>query len=366
MSNSASDLQHMAHALRLAQRGLYTTDPNPRVGCVIAKNDEVLGEGWHVRAGGPHAELHALEVAGNDADGATAFVTLEPCSHQGRTPPCVAALVKACVGRVVAAMEDPSPQISGSGFAALAQAGIPTEVGLLQAQAEALNPGFISRVRRGRPFVRAKLAASLDGRTAMPNGESQWITSEAARADVQHWRARSSAILCGVETVLADDPRFTVRALDIGRQPLRVVVDSTLRTPPSAKLLEGDAPTLIVTAARESSQLGNVCRAGAEILCLPADDGAVDLHALLRHLASREVNEVLVESGAMLTGAMLQADLIDELVLYFAPTLMGSEAKPMFNLPGLEQLTDRIALTIEDVRAVGSDWRFIAKVQSHR
>ncbi len=364
VSEGASDVQHMAHALRLARRGLYTADPNPRVGCVIAHDDKVAGVGWHERAGNAHAELNALHMAAHNARGATVYVTLEPCCHHGRTAPCTDALIEAEVARVVVAMQDPNPQVAGAGLVALRNADISVDVGLLQAQAEALNPGFVSRMRRGRPFVRAKLAASLDGRTAMASGESKWITGEAARADVQTWRARASAIMCGVGTVLADDPSLTVRAFDIGRQPLRVVIDSKLRTPPSARVLGNDGRVLIVTACADGGRAQALQERGAEVLCLPAENASVDLQGLMRHLAAQEVNEMLLEGGATLCGAMLRANLIDELLLYLAPTLMGTEARGMFELPGLEAMRDRINLRIEDVRAVGNDWRLICRINA--
>ncbi|MFQ5754534.1 MAG: bifunctional diaminohydroxyphosphoribosylaminopyrimidine deaminase/5-amino-6-(5-phosphoribosylamino)uracil reductase RibD [Acidiferrobacterales bacterium] len=363
MTDVGRDEVHMARALRLARRGLYSTDPNPRVGCVVVKNDEIVGEGWHERAGEPHAEVAALREAGERARGASVFVTLEPCCHQGRTPPCTDLLVQAQVGRVVVAMEDPNPEVNGGGLAALKSAGLTVEVGLLREQAEALNPGFVSRMRCRRPFVRAKLAASLDGRTAMRSGESQWISGEAARADVQQWRARSSAILSGIGTVLADDPALTVRDLQAGRQPLRVVVDTHLRTPPRAQLLAQDGAVVIATASNDGERAQRLQQAGAEIVRLFGENGSVDLHRLMRHLSAREVNEVLLESGATLCGGLLQAGLVDELLIYLAPTLMGDEARGMFRLPGLERMQDRIELEIKDVRAVGRDWRFIAKVR---
>ncbi|MFQ5936110.1 MAG: bifunctional diaminohydroxyphosphoribosylaminopyrimidine deaminase/5-amino-6-(5-phosphoribosylamino)uracil reductase RibD, partial [Acidiferrobacterales bacterium] len=325
----------MGRALRLARRGLYTTDPNPRVGCVIVKGGTIVGDGWHRRAGEPHAEIHALRAARGHARDACAYLTFEPCSHHGRTPPCSDALIEAGIHRAVIAMQDPNPRVAGSGCAALERAGMQVEVGLLQAQAQALNPGFVSRMRRGRPLVRAKIAASLDGRTAMASGESKWITSEDARADVQRWRARSSAIMVGVETVLADDPRLTVRAIGVDRQPLRVVLDSHLRLLPKANLLKSDASVLVITASDKAQRADDLREAGAEVLCLPGEAGHVDLHGLMSHLAAREVNELLLESGATLCGAMLQADLIDELILYLAPCLMGDGARAMFNLPGL-------------------------------
>lgn len=359
---SARDAQFMAQALQLARRGLFTCDPNPRVGCVIAKDDQVVGTGWHARAGGPHAEIHALQVAGERARGATAYVTLEPCCHHGRTPPCTRALMEAGVARVVAAMVDPNPQVAGKGMETLREARIGVETGLMQAQAEALNPGFISRMRRGRPHVLAKLAVSLDGRTALAQGESRWITGAPARADVQALRARSSAIITGIGSVLADDPSLNVREFDIGRQPLRVVVDSALRMPTTAKMLSLPGATLIVTARQQAENADRLLAAGAEVLYLPAMDGSVDLPGLMRHLAAREVNELMVEAGARLCGALLEAGLIDEIVIYYAPHILGSTAQGMFAIPGLENMQQRHALKIQDVRAIGDDWRVTARV----
>ncbi len=360
MSFTEIDARHMARALELARRGLYTTDPNPRVGSVIVKDGQVVGEGFHARAGEPHAEIHALRAAGEQARGATVYLTLEPCCHHGKTPPCSEALIAAGVGRVIAAMQDPNPRVAGKGFAALNAAGIETASGLMQAEAEALNPGFILRMKTGRPHVRVKLAASLDGRTAVANGESKWITCEAARADVQHWRARSSAIVTGIGTVLADDPSLNVRAFDVGRQPLRVVLDSQLRTPPTAKLLSLPGSTLIVTAANDAVRAEALIAAGAEVLRL-ASDGHVDLNGLLGALAQREVNEVLVEAGSTLSGSLLEAGLVDELVLYYAPVLLGDRGRGMFHLDSIVNMVDRKSLEIKDVRAVGQDWRVIAR-----
>ncbi|RTR07182.1 bifunctional diaminohydroxyphosphoribosylaminopyrimidine deaminase/5-amino-6-(5-phosphoribosylamino)uracil reductase RibD [Halomonas nitroreducens] len=363
----------MARALVLARRGLYTTDPNPRVGCVLVKDGQRVGEGWHVRAGEPHAEIHALHAAGEAARGATAYVTLEPCSHQGRTGPCAAALVAAGVARVIVAMRDPNPLVAGRGIARLREAGIEVEVGLLEAQARALNPGFIARMARGRPFVRLKMAMSLDGRTAMRSGESQWITGPRARREVQRLRARSSAVLTGVESVIFDNSRLTVRADQLelpegaaiaARQPLRVVVDSRLRLPEAAACLREPGRTLVATLeGQDGEHRARLEAAGAEVLALPAAvDGRVDLAALLRHLAEREaVNEVLLETGATLAGAMLDADLVDEMQLFVAPTLLGGEARPLFALPGLERMEQQRPLEILDIRAVGRDWRITAR-----
>jgi diaminohydroxyphosphoribosylaminopyrimidine deaminase / 5-amino-6-(5-phosphoribosylamino)uracil reductase len=363
-----SDRSCMARALQLAERGLYTTDPNPRVGCVIVKNEQIVGAGWHYRAGLPHAEKMALAAAGEAARGATAYVTLEPCCHHGRTPPCSDALIAAGVSRVVSAMQDPNPQVAGKGLAQLRAAGIVVENGLLENAARALNPGFISRMSRGRPFVRCKLAMSLDGRTAMASGESRWISSAASRRDVHRLRARSSAILTGIATVLADDPAMSVR-LDAAelpgvespadiRQPLRVIVDSALRTPAAARIVQPQQSrkTLIFTTSRDASRREALQQAGAEIVV--QEDGAnVSLPLLCRQLAARQVNELLIEAGATLAGAALQAGIIDELVIYVAPHIMGDAARGLFKLPGLSGMSQRIPLRVEDLRQVGADIR---------
>ena len=343
----------MARALQLAARGLYTTTPNPRVGCVIVKDDVVVGEGWHQRAGEPHAEVHALAVAGDAARGATAYVSLEPCSHHGRTPPCTEALIHAGVARVVAAMRDPNPMVAGGGIGMLTLAGITAEVGLLEADARALNPGFVSRMARGRPWVRLKTAATLDGKTALANGQSQWITGEAARADVQRLRACACAILTGSGTVLADDPRMNVRDLDIGRQPLRVVVDSALRTPPAAAIL----PALVACHHADTTKRAALEGAGAEIVELPGAHGRVDLSSLLTFLARRGVNELHVEAGAALNGALLTAGLVDEWIAYVAPMTAGDNARGLFAQPPLTTLADAARFHLADVRQIGGDLR---------
>jgi len=368
--SEAADLGFMARALRLAALGLYTTDPNPRVGCVLVRDGVVVGEGWHRRAGAPHAERLALTAAGEAARGATAYVTLEPCCHHGRTPPCTEALLAAGVSRVVAAMVDPNPLVAGQGLAQLGAAGVAVASGVLDAQARALNPGFVKRMAQGLPYVRCKLAASLDGRTAMASGESRWITSELARRDVQLLRARSSAILTGVGTVLADDPSLNVRlqstdfpALEPGdavRQPLRVVVDSGLRTPPSARMLALPGLTLIACLDQRAERIGVLESAGARVRVSAESAGRVDLESLLRFLAREEINEVLIEAGPTLAGAAVEAGLVDELVLYLAPHLMGDAARGLFHLPGVGRMADRIPLRITDVRAVGPDWRLTA------
>ena len=377
---STADHRYMARAIQLAKRGVYTTDPNPRVGCVIvsfadSEEGHIVGEGYHVRAGEPHAEIHALQAAGSEARGATAYVTLEPCSHTGRTGPCAVALADAGVARVVVAMQDPNPRVSGGGIAHLEAAGIQVQVGLLETDAKALNPGFISRMERGRPYVRLKMAMSLDGRTAMGSGESQWITGPQARTQVQRLRARSSAILSGVESLIMDDSRLTLRAdqlaLDnaddiVQRQPLRVILDSRLRLPLAAACLREPGRTLIITTDQHSEEKRRkLVEAGAEIQVVPAENGRIALADMLRWLADNEqVNELLVETGATLAGALLEADLIDELQLFVAPTLLGGEARPLFALPGITQMADQKRLTVTASRTVGSDWWIIATPQA--
>ncbi|MDH3353947.1 MAG: bifunctional diaminohydroxyphosphoribosylaminopyrimidine deaminase/5-amino-6-(5-phosphoribosylamino)uracil reductase RibD [Chromatiales bacterium] len=358
------DRTHMARAIQLAERGFFTTHPNPRVGCVIVKEGLVVGEGWHQKTGGSHAEIHALEQASGKAQGATAYVTLEPCSHHGKTPPCADALINAGILRAIVAMEDPNPQVAGAGIAKLKEAGIEVTIGLLESEARELNPGFILRMSEGRPFVRCKMAMSLDGRTAMASGESQWITGGDAREDGQRLRARSSAIMTGVGTVLADDPQMSVRLAghsDI--TPLRIVLDPHLSTPISAKILQGDAPTLIVTAVDEPGIQQQFEEAGIEVISVPGRSDTIDLAALMLVLAKREINEIHLEAGATLSGAMLREGLIDELNIYMAAKLMGSGARALFNTPGLDLLTDAVDLDIIDIRPVGIDWRIRAKVR---
>ncbi len=360
---SATDSAHMAHALRLAKTGRYTAHPNPMVGCVLVRDGEVVGEGWHERAGEAHAEIYALADAGGRAHGATAYVTLEPCSHHGKTPPCTAALIDAGVAEVVIAVEDPHPAVDGQGIATLKAANIPVRVGLMQMAVEGLLRGFLSRVRRKRPFVTLKVAASLDGGIAMESGESQWITGSAARADAQRLRARSGAIMTGVGTVLADDPSLTVRepGLDTGgRQPQRVVVDSSLRTPPSARMLTLPGATLVY--CREDANAGALVDAGAEVVKVDSTGPSVDVAAVLRDLCGREINDLLVEAGPTLAGHLLTRGLVDELVIYQSPHIMGSETQRMFRTPGWSSLADRCELSITDVRRVGDDTRITALV----
>ncbi|HCC63035.1 MAG TPA: bifunctional diaminohydroxyphosphoribosylaminopyrimidine deaminase/5-amino-6-(5-phosphoribosylamino)uracil reductase RibD [Pseudomonas sp.] len=364
---SANDHLWMDRALQLARKGLYSTHPNPRVGCVIVKGGELVGEGWHVRAGEPHAEVHALRQAGERAAGATAYVTLEPCSHYGRTPPCAEALVKAGVGRVVAAMQDPNPQVAGRGLELLRSSGIEVASGVLESEARALNPGFIKRMETGLPYLRAKLAMSLDGRTAMASGESQWITGPDARAEVQRLRAQSSVVLTGADTVLMDSARLTVRAgelrlddelsaLAMQRQPLRVLVDGRLRVPLDAPFFLA-GPALVVSNSED--QAARYKSAGHELLALPCEAGRVDLRRLLHELAKRDVNEVLLEAGPRLAGAFAALGLIDEYQIFVAAKFLGSSARPLLDMP-LDRMSEARELQFKDVRAVGDDWKITA------
>lgn len=352
---SAADHFHMARALALAERGLYTTTPNPRVGCVIVKDGAVVGEGWHEKTGGPHAEVHALRAAGERARGAVAYVTLEPCSHHGRTPPCANALIDAGVARVIAAMRDPNPQVAGRGLELLTLAGVAVQTGLLENEARELNIGFISRMTRGRPWVRLKTAASLDGKTALLNGASKWITGPAARADVQRWRARACVILTGCGTVLADDPQMNVREVETPRQPLKVIVDSGLATPPIARILHGGA--FIACAEADPAKRAALEAAGAQILELPGADGRVDLAALLREFGRQGINEVHVEAGATLNGALLAAGLVDEWVAYIAPVAIGHSARGLFDMPALTDMAQRRHFSLLDTAMLGGDLR---------
>ncbi len=355
---TALDHLHMARALRLAERAACTTRPNPMVGCVIAHDETVVGEGWHQRAGSPHAEVFALRAAGDAARGATAYVTLEPCAHYGRTPPCALALIEAGVGRVVAAMRDPYPKVDGGGFTLLRGAGIDVVEGLMAAQARELNHGFLSRIERGRPWLRVKLAASLDGRTAMADGSSKWITGPAAREDVQHWRARAGAILTGAGTVLADDPQLTVRLPEVDvLPPLRVVLDPQLRTLAQRRVREGDADTLYLHGEGVSAPAD----ADAQFQPLPLRDGRFDLPAMMALLAEREINEVHTEAGATLSGALLRAGLVDELLLYQAPTLLGEQGRPLLDGLGITAMDQQRRLRVADQRQVGDDLRLLLR-----
>jgi diaminohydroxyphosphoribosylaminopyrimidine deaminase/5-amino-6-(5-phosphoribosylamino)uracil reductase len=357
---SADDHRFMARALELAGRGLYTATPNPRVGCVIVSNGAVTGEGWHERAGAPHAEVNALAAAGQGARGATAYVSLEPCVHQGRTGPCTEELIKAGVARVVAAMPDPNPLVRGKGSVRLQQSGIAVETGLLADEARELNVGFVSRMTRGLPWVRLKVAASLDGKTALANGRSQWITGEEARRDGHHWRARACAVLTGAGTVRDDDPRLTVRDVPTTRQPLRVVVDSKLETPPAAKILEGGG-ALVAAAREDKARIAALKARGAEVIVMPNREGKVELGELFRELARREINEVHVEAGFRLNGSLVREGFVDELLVYLAPSIIGDKAQGMFELPEITELAGRRQLVVSELRAIGSDIRVMAR-----
>jgi diaminohydroxyphosphoribosylaminopyrimidine deaminase / 5-amino-6-(5-phosphoribosylamino)uracil reductase len=364
------DHAHMARALRLAEKGLHTTQPNPRVGCVIAHGEEIVGEGWHERAGEPHAEVFALRAAAARARGATAYVTLEPCAHFGRTPPCADALIEAGIARIVAACEDPNPNVAGGGFAKARAAGIIVDTGLMRDAARELNRGFFSRIERRRPWLRIKLAMSLDGRTALANGNSKWITSEAARADVQQWRARSSAIMTGIGTVLADDPRLTARpTLDSlspdnaggeGFTPTRIVLDRMLRTPNDAHLLDGSVPTLVFHAPNANTNNDRFGRVEL-VPAATSADGNLNLAAILLTLAERGVNELQVEAGPTLCGALFEQNLVDEQLLYIAPVFLGDQARPLVNLPRMEEMAAARRLRIVEQRQVGTDLRLLLR-----
>ena len=361
---TAADEQHMRHALGLAALGINTTDPNPRVGCVLVRGEQVVGEGWHERAGGPHAEVCALQSAGTDAQGATAYVSLEPCAAQGRTPPCTAALSEAGVVRVVFAAADPNPEMRG-GAEWLRAHGLQVAGGLLAAEARELNVGFFSRHERRSPWIRVKLGASLDGRTALANGQSRWITGPQARADVQLFRARSSVVLTGAGTVLADDPTLNVRLEGASRQPLRVVLDSQLRVPASARMYGPEAPALVFSVSTDQAKCEALQKRGVRVEQVPAANAGVDLQAVLARLAALGANEVWVEAGARLTGALLAAQLVDELVLYLAPCLLGPQAQPLAQLPQLNHLDERLPLRFESVERFGADLRVIARRAAH-
>ncbi len=356
MSFSTFDHRCMAAALQLARHGVFTTHPNPRVGCVIAKDEKVVGKGWHKKAGDAHAEINALADAGDRASGATAYVTLEPCSHSGKTPPCVNALIEAKITRVVCALEDPNPEVSGAGIDCLQQAGIEVQLGLMAAQAEEQNAGFLMRMRHGRPWVRIKLAQSMDGHIALSDGSSQWISGPEARADVQRWRARSDAILTGVGTVLADDPSLNVRIEEHTRQPLRVIADSHWRTPPDARLL-GIAGQVLIAGLNEADIPGALADSNAELIVIPSTDSRVDLGQLLQELGLRGINEVQVEAGAIFCGALMQQGLVDEVLIYQAPVLLGGGAVSPFATPRLDNMDDRVHLKWMDARRIGNDLR---------
>ena len=373
---TTSDYQHMSRALQLARRGLYSTDPNPRVACIIVKDDVVLSEGWHQKAGQPHAEIEALKNAldnhtSADVSGATCYVTLEPCAHHGRTSPCTESLIMAGIRRVVVAAIDPNPLVAGKGLQQLMEANIETESGLMESQARELNPGFEMRMKQGRPFVRCKLAMSLDGKTALHNGESKWISSSESRMDVQKLRARSSAIMTGIATVIADDPSMNVRLSESsewakhGRQPLRVILDSRLETPLDAKILTLPGDIIIFHAPDNDDKKKQHVNLGIELVSVEAKRGPPFLEFALRFLArEKEINEVLLEAGSSLSGEMIQAGLIDELILYIAPALLGQDAKGLFQLPLIEKMSDRFSLNFSDIRRIGKDIRIKATINN--
>ncbi len=356
----------MAQALRLAEMGLYSTSPNPRVGCVLVADGRIIGSGWHRQAGEAHAEVYALREAGDAARGSTAYVTMEPCSHHGRTPPCADALISAGVARVVTAAADPNPLVAGSGNSKLRAAGLQVDTGLMEAVAHELNIGFYSRMNRGTPWLRSKIGLSLDGRTALANGVSKWITGEAARQDVQRWRARSCAVLTGIGTVLADDARLNVREPRGARQPLRVVLDSNLQISVTARIFLSvkNSNVLVYTASRDNKKISLLNNAGASVSILPDGNGRIDLAGVMRDLAKRGCNEVLVEAGSTLNGALLRAGLTDELLLYIAPQLLGDLGRGMFKLGELGSLDQRVNLKWQDIRQVGTDLRIMARVEN--
>lgn len=360
---STDDFRWMAHALQLAEQGLYTTTPNPRVGCVIVKQGQLVGQGWHRKAGEPHAEVLALREAGEQARGATAYVTLEPCSHYGRTPPCADALIQAGLCRIVIAMQDPNPLVSGQGIARLNAAGIATVSGVLEQPARELNRGFISRMTRQRPWLTVKTASSLDGRTALANGDSQWITGEAARRDGHRWRARSCAVLTGIGTVLADDPQLNVRGIEAPRQPDRIVLDTHLRTPPTARILQAERCVIVHGEQAPKANAQRLADQGAILLPAPLTSNArLDLTAVLHLLAGQGYNEILSEAGASLNGAFLTAGLADEWLGYLAPSLLGNTARGLFDWPALDNLNQQIRLHVQDIARIGNDWRIICRL----
>jgi len=359
----SADRDYMQRALELAARGLYTTTPNPRVGCVIVRDDIVVGEGFHERTGEAHAEVRALHAAGERARGATVYLTLEPCAHQGRTPPCADALIAAGVARVVAAMRDPNPLVAGGGFDRLRAAGIAVESGLLEEEAQALNIGFVSRMTRGRPWVRLKVAASLDGKTALANGKSQWITGSDARRDGHAFRARACAILTGIGTLRDDDPRLDVREVETTRQPLKILVDSRLEAPLDAKLFRS-GKVLVAAAVEDAARIAALEARGIEAVVLPNANGKVDLAQLMLELGRRQLNEIHVEAGFKLNGSLMREGLVDELLVYLAPSLIGESPNGMFNLPALDDLSAQRRLEFTDVTRIGADVRLRARVLS--
>lgn len=357
---SSDDHAYMSQALQLAEKGLYSTSPNPRVGCVIVRDGKIAGSGWHVQTGQPHAEINALNIAGGAAQGATVYLTLEPCSHYGRTHPCAEALIRAKVAKVIIAMQDPNPLVAGKGTSLLKQSGINVLVGLMGEWAKDLNVGFVSRMTNNRPWVRMKIAASLDGKTALNNGVSQWITGEAARHDGHRLRARSCAVLTGIGTVLEDDPQLSVRFIETPRQPLRIIIDSRLKIPTTARVLRGGGE-LIFTTTDNKERISALKEVGAHPIILPNEKGKIDLAGLMQILADFEINELLVEAGNRLSGAFIREGLVDELIIYLAPHLIGNRAMGMLQLPELTDLSEKYNLKIKDLRMVGEDIRIMSR-----
>ena len=357
---SSDDHAYMSQALQLAEKGLYSTSPNPRVGCVIVRDGKIVGSGWHVQTGQPHAEINALNIAGGAAQGATVYLTLEPCSHYGRTHPCAEALIRAKVAKVIIAMQDPNPLVAGKGTSLLKQSGINVLVGLMGEWAKDLNVGFVSRMINNRPWVRMKIAASLDGKTALNNGVSQWITGEAARHDGHRFRARSCAVLTGIGTVLEDDPQLSVRFIETPRQPLRIIIDSRLKIPTTARVLRGGGE-LIFTTTDNKERISALKEVGAHPIILPNEKGKIDLAGLMQILADFEINELLVEAGNRLSGAFIREGLVDELIIYLAPHLIGNRAMGMLQLPELTDLSEKYNLKIKDLRMVGEDIRIMSR-----
>ena len=357
---SSDDHAYMSQALQLAEKGLYSTSPNPRVGCVIVRDGKIVGSGWHVKTGQPHAEINALNIAGGAAQGATVYLTLEPCSHYGRTHPCAEALIKAKVAKVIIAMQDPNPLVAGKGTSLLKQSGINVLVGLMGEWAKDLNVGFVSRMTNNRPWVRMKIAASLDGKTALNNGVSQWITGEAARHDGHRLRARSCAILTGIGTVLEDDPQLSVRFIETPRQPLRIIIDCRLKIPTTARVLRGEGE-LIFTTTDNKERISALKEVGARPIILPNEKGKIDLAGLMQILADFEINELLVEAGNRLSSAFIREGLVDELIIYLAPHLIGNRAMGMLQLPELTDLSEKYNLKIKDLRMVGEDIRIMSR-----
>jgi diaminohydroxyphosphoribosylaminopyrimidine deaminase/5-amino-6-(5-phosphoribosylamino)uracil reductase len=354
MISPEQDATYMARALKLAEKGRYTTDPNPRVGCVLVKDGKVIAEGWHVKAGLGHAEVNALSQA-EDAKGAIAYVTLEPCSHIGKTGPCCEALIEAGIDRVVVAMQDPNPLVAGRGIQKMQDAGLQVDCGILQADAEELNKGFIKRMTTGLPFVRSKMAISLDGRTAMASGESKWITSAESRADVQRLRAASSAVLTGINTVLADDPSLNVRLDGAVAQPIRVILDSDLKMPLNSKMQSLSGESWILTCSTDKQKRSALEKTGFKVFQLDGDKGRLDLNAAIVLLGQQQINNVLVEAGAILNGALLNANLVDEWLVYMAPCVLGDQGRGLFHLPEMQKMADKKQLNMTAVRQVGAD-----------